>query len=191
MQCRRGVWSLGWRRSAGGGTGNPLQYSCLKNPMDRGAWRATVHMVAKNWTLLSDWACTVNLKCCVWVYSKVLQLYVCVLCLVTRSSPTLCDPMVCRPPGSSVHEDSPGKNTSVGCHALPQGIFPTQGSNLGPLHCRRILTIWATMYVCIVCVCILLQILFHCRLLYNIEYSSLCYTVGPCCLPVLYIVVCI
>ena len=37
-------------RSPGGGNGNPLQYSCLGNPMDRGAWRATVHRVAKNWT---------------------------------------------------------------------------------------------------------------------------------------------
>ena len=35
--------------------------------------------------------------------------------------------------------DSPGKNTGVGCHALLQGIFPTQGSNLGLLHCRQIL----------------------------------------------------
>ena len=34
---------LGLGRSSGGGTGNPLQYSCLENPMDRGAWRATVH----------------------------------------------------------------------------------------------------------------------------------------------------
>ena len=41
-------------------------------------------------------------------------------------------------PGSSVHGDSPGKNTSVGCHALLQGIFPTQGSKPGLLHCRRI-----------------------------------------------------
>ena len=34
---------LGSRRSPGGGNGNPLQYSCLENPMDRGAWQATVH----------------------------------------------------------------------------------------------------------------------------------------------------
>ena len=33
----------GWGRSPGGGHGNPLQYSCLENPMDRGAWWATVH----------------------------------------------------------------------------------------------------------------------------------------------------
>ena len=36
--------------SPGGGHGNPLQYSCLENPMDRGAWGATVHGVTKNWT---------------------------------------------------------------------------------------------------------------------------------------------
>ena len=39
-----------WGRSPGGGHGNPLQYSCLKNPMDRGAWWDTVHTVAKSWT---------------------------------------------------------------------------------------------------------------------------------------------
>ena len=52
---------------------------------------------------------------------------------------TLCDPVDCSPPGSSVHGDSPGKNTGVGYHALLQGIFPTQGSNLGPPHHRQIL----------------------------------------------------
>ena len=39
-------------RSPRGGNGNPLQYSCLENPMDRGAWRATVHRVAKSRTWL-------------------------------------------------------------------------------------------------------------------------------------------
>ena len=37
-------------RSPGEGQDNPFQYSCLENPMDRGAWRATVYGVAKNWT---------------------------------------------------------------------------------------------------------------------------------------------
>ena len=41
-------------RSPGVGNGNPLQYSCPENPMDRGAWRATVHGVTKSWTRLSD-----------------------------------------------------------------------------------------------------------------------------------------
>ena len=44
----------GLGRSPGGGNGNPLQYSCLENPMDGGAWRATVHGVAKSRTRLSD-----------------------------------------------------------------------------------------------------------------------------------------
>ena len=40
-------------RSLGGGNGNPLQYSCLENPMNRGAWQAKVHRVSKNWTWLN------------------------------------------------------------------------------------------------------------------------------------------
>ena len=42
----------GLGRSLGGGQGNPLQFGCLDNPMDTGAWQATVHWVAKNWTWL-------------------------------------------------------------------------------------------------------------------------------------------
>ena len=61
------------------------------------------------------------------------------LCLVAQSCPTLSDPMDCSPQGSSVHGDSPGKNTGVGCHALLQGIFPTQGLNPGLPHCKWIL----------------------------------------------------
>ena len=45
---------LGLGRFPGGGNGNPIQYSCLENPMDRGAWQATVHAVAKSQTHLSD-----------------------------------------------------------------------------------------------------------------------------------------
>ena len=44
----------GLGRSPGGGHGNPLQYSCLEIPMDRGAWRAIVHGIAKGWIQLSD-----------------------------------------------------------------------------------------------------------------------------------------
>ena len=62
-----------------------------------------------------------------------------VLVLTAQSCLTLCDPMDCSPPGSSVHGDSPSKNTGVGCHALLQGIVLTQGLNLGLLHHRRIL----------------------------------------------------
>ena len=48
----------GLGRSPGEGNGNPLQYYCLKNPMDRGAWQATVHGVAKSRTRLSDFTST-------------------------------------------------------------------------------------------------------------------------------------
>ena len=50
----RGVGLIpGLGRSPGEGNGNPFVYSCLSNSMDRGAWRATVHGVAKSWTQLS------------------------------------------------------------------------------------------------------------------------------------------
>ena len=52
--------------------------------------------------------------------------------------------MDCSPPGSSVHGDSPDKNTGVGCHFLLQGIFLTQRLNPGLLRCRKILYHWAT-----------------------------------------------
>ena len=63
-----------------------------------------------------------------------------VLCLVDQLCLTLCDAMDCSPPGSSAHVASPGKNTRVGCHALLQGIFPTQGWNPGLLPCRQVFT---------------------------------------------------
>ena len=47
------VQSLGWEDQPGGRYGNPLQYSCLENPTDRGGWRATVHRIAKSRTRLS------------------------------------------------------------------------------------------------------------------------------------------
>ena len=61
------------------------------------------------------------------------------VCLAIQSCLTLYDPMDCSLPGSSVHGNSPGKNTRVGFHALLQGIFPTQGSNPGLSHYRWIL----------------------------------------------------
>jgi len=44
----------GLRRYPGEGNGNPLQYSCLGNPMDRGTWQAIVHGVTKSWTRLCN-----------------------------------------------------------------------------------------------------------------------------------------
>ena len=54
--CNAGDLSLilGLGKCPGGGHGNPVQYSCLENPMDRGPWQATVHGVAKSWIQLND-----------------------------------------------------------------------------------------------------------------------------------------
>ena len=57
------VQSLGQEDSSGEGNGNPLQYSCLENPMGRGAWWATVHGVAKSRTGLSDFTFTFQDHC--------------------------------------------------------------------------------------------------------------------------------
>ena len=94
--------------------------------MDRGAWWATVHGVAR---VGHDLA----------IKPQHRGLSFSILVLVAQLSLTLGDPMGCSPPGSSVHGDSPGKNTEEDCHALFQRIFLTQGLNLGLLHCRQIL----------------------------------------------------
>ena len=58
--CNAGDLGLipGLERSPGEGNGTPLQYSCLENPMDGGAWWAAVHGVAKSWTRLSNFSFT-------------------------------------------------------------------------------------------------------------------------------------
>ena len=65
----------------------------------------------------------------------------CALRIITWSCSTVCNPMDCSPPDSSVHGDSPGKNTGLICHALLQGIFPTKGLNPGLLHCHPLLKV--------------------------------------------------
>ena len=67
----------GLGRSSGKGNGNPLQYYCLENPMDRGAWRATVHEVAKSQTRLSD-STTGPQTCCKRIRILTSSLVICV-----------------------------------------------------------------------------------------------------------------
>ena len=69
--CHAGdVGSIPWLgRSPKGGNGNPLQYSCLENPTDRGAWKATVNGVAKSWTWLSN-THTHDLKSVLWGWCR-------------------------------------------------------------------------------------------------------------------------
>ena len=63
---------------------------------------------------------------------------------VTQSCPTLCDSMDCSLPGSSVHGISHARILDWGAIPFSKGIFLTQGSNSGLLHCRQILYLWAT-----------------------------------------------
>ena len=91
-------------------------------------------------TLLNLWVTLARID--IWLMSQCSNLWF-LMCLVTLLCPTLCDPMDYSPEGSSVHGDSPGNNTGVGCHTLLQRIFPTQVS------CTegRFFTIWATLYL--------------------------------------------
>ena len=88
-------------RSSGEGNNNPLQYSCLENAMDRGAWWAAVHGVAESWTRLSDLA---------WAR----------WCVCSVGSDSL-RPHALWPARLLSPWDFPGKNTGVGCHFLLRG----------------------------------------------------------------------
>ena len=94
-------------------------------------------------TEVEIWNRPINRSCCCFFNEnstiKTLQDTMCTHAQLLQSCPALCNSMDCTPPGSSVHGESPGKNTGVGCFALLQGIFPTQGLNPGLLHCRQIL----------------------------------------------------
>ena len=70
-----------------------------------------------------------------------------VLCLVAQSCPTLCDSMDCSPPGFSVHGDSPGKDTGVGC--MPSNRGSSQPRDWTQISCTagRLFTVWATREV--------------------------------------------
>ena len=114
-----------------------------------------------------------DLQRLLWSWSKL-------LCLVAQSCLTLWDPMECSPPGSSIHGNSPGKNIGMGCHALLQGIFPTQGLNPGLLHCRWILYCLSHQgsprilkWVPLLQRNFLTQGLLHCRwILYQLSYQG-------------------
>ena len=67
-----------------------------------------------------------------------------VLCWVSQSYLTLCDPIDCSLPGTSVHGDSPGKNIGLSCRALLQGIYPTQGSTQVFYISGRFFTVWTS-----------------------------------------------
>ena len=86
---------------------------------------------------------------CFWtvVLEKTLESLLCdSVCASLHSCPTLCNPMDCSPPGSSVCGILQAKNTAVGCYFLLQGIFPTRGSSISCISCilGGFSTHWAT-----------------------------------------------
>ena len=107
-----------------GGNGSPLKHSSLKK----------IPLTEEPLGIYCPWGCKSRTG-----LSTLTNRTLAVLCLVIQFCPTLCDPMNCSLPGSTVHGDSPGKDAGVGCHALLQGIFPTKGWNPGLLLCRWIL----------------------------------------------------
>ena len=82
----------------------------------------------------------------------------CKQALVFQLCPTLCNPITFSSPCSSCPWDSPGKNNGVSCHSLLQGIFPTEGLNLGLLHCRQILY-HLSHQGSLICVCVRAHVL--------------------------------
>jgi len=117
----------GLERSPGEGNSNPLQYSCLENPVDGGAWWATVLMVSKSQTRLSNFQYHC-LRVTLWVCD-----------LVTHSCPSVWDPVDCSPSGSSVHGILQARILQWVAMPSSRGSSQTHGSNPGLLHCRWIL----------------------------------------------------
>ena len=155
-------------RSPGRGNGNPLEYSCLGNPMDRGAWWATVHGVTKGWTQLRDWENEYLYLSLVPLSGTGVNLEFgegnqkewpsgwsnCVTNAHITNVYWVLDPVGHRGSHSVVSDSAtpwtvayqaplsmefPRREYWSGLHSLLQGIFPTQGSNLGLRHCRQML----------------------------------------------------
>ena len=130
MQETQATWVLpGSGGSSGGGNGNPLQYSCLGNPMNRGAWWATAHGFAKSPAGLREQACTrTSLS---YAHAFVDQRYsIMTLCLphqfssVTQPCPTLCNPMNRSTPGLPVYHRLP-ELTQTHVHRVSDAIQPS------------------------------------------------------------------
>ena len=135
--------------------GNPLQYSCLENPMDGGAWWATVHGVAKSWTRLSDFTFTFHSLFYKFKLQKIPKVThnkknansyyeILILSYQFSSVQSLSRVQLFVTPWTVAHQAPPSmgfsrQESGVGCHFLLQGISPTQGSNPGLLHYRQML----------------------------------------------------
>ena len=112
-------------------------YSKYKTPMTHVSRTPNIKWwwISIWWTQNAQW---IQRRCRTFYMDK-LGMLCCAMLRCSVVSYSFCNPMSCSPPGTSVHGDSPGKNIGVSCHTLLQGIFLTQGSNSGLLHCMWIL----------------------------------------------------
>ena len=158
-------------KEIGEGNGTPLQYSCLENPMDGGAWWAAVHGVAKSRTRLSDFTFTFHLHALereMATHSSALAWRIpgtgepgalpsigshrvghdwsdlAVAVAVSKSCPTLCGPMDCSPPGSSVHRISQARILQWVAISFSGGSSRPRGQTFVSCIGRPILYHWAT-----------------------------------------------
>ena len=127
-------------RSPGEGHGNPLQYSCLENPMDRGAWWVTIHGVEKSRAQMKQFsivACVSSAKKMptdssrTLVEKKKLNLLSVQFSSVAQSCPTLCDPMNRSMPGLPVHHHLP-EFTQTHIHRVHDACHPAISSSVIP-----------------------------------------------------------
>ena len=125
------TWSwhlqLHYSNSNGVANGNPLQYSCLDNPMNRGAWQATVHGVTKSQVWLSNWTHTLIVKASLWfllIPNNWVVVYIHSVISVAQSCLTLCNPMDCSMPGFPVHHWLP-ELAQTQVHWFGDGIQPS------------------------------------------------------------------
>ena len=152
------VWSLGQEDSMKEKMVTHSNILARKIPWTEEPGGLQSNRFVKSWTRMSNWACKgilMNWKTDQYKISKLYHSWilkrkeVCkehmglgkITCAVLSHSVVSGSwwPHGLYTPGSSVHGDSPSKNTWVGCHALLQGSFPTQVSKPGLLHCRQIL----------------------------------------------------
>ena len=98
-----------------------------------------IYLKVKDFHLLSKFKCRIILKSHLTKYRSDSVMGIYIYSAAVFRCFWLCGHMDCRPPGFSVHGDSPGTNIGVGCHVLLQGIFTSQGLNPGLPHCRQTL----------------------------------------------------
>ena len=161
QRCKRCRLSLWERKIPGGGNGNLVQYSCLENPMNRGAWWVTVHGVAKSQTCLSAHTHTHTHTHTLLCQAKGNSVVSCPWKTVSpqlRGFGKFCSSVsrevavdtikVCARPGMPTWLlgpwNFPGKNPRVDCHFPLQGIFPTHGQTCVSCVSKQILYCWAT-----------------------------------------------